>query len=90
MRIEHVALLARLKLNAEEKELFSTQVENVIQYINKLDELDTSGVAPTAHILPIKNIFRKDAVAPSLTLDQALQNAPDKQENFYRVPKIIE
>ncbi len=90
MDIDHVALLARLKLTDMEKEIFSEQVVNIIRYIDKLNELDTSGIEPTAHVLPMKNIFREDRVRPSLPRDSALQNAPERDGGFYRVPKIIE
>lgn len=91
MEIEHVALLARLKLSEREKELFSKQVGGIIDYINKLNELDTTNIEPTAHILAIKNVFREDTEArPSLPRDKALQNAPERNDGFYGVPKIIE
>ncbi len=90
MEIEHVALLARLKLTDKEKELFSRQVGGIIEYIDKLNELDTSDVEPTAHVLPVKNVFREDRLKPSLPRDRVLQNSPGKDETFYRVPKIIE
>jgi aspartyl-tRNA(Asn)/glutamyl-tRNA(Gln) amidotransferase subunit C len=90
LKIEEIAMLARLELSEEEKKLFSGQLESIIQYIDKLNELDTTSVEPTAHVLPIKNVFRKDEPAPSLPKEKALQNAPDASESFYRVPKIIE
>ena len=90
MEIEHLTLLARLNLSDDEKRLFSRQVGSIIDYINKLNELDTTGVEPTAHVLPMKNIFREDTLRPSLSLEKALQNAPERNESFYRVPKIIE
>jgi aspartyl-tRNA(Asn)/glutamyl-tRNA(Gln) amidotransferase subunit C len=90
MDIDHVALLARLKLTDSEKTLFSKQVGDIINYINKLNELDTSGVEPTAHVLPIKNIFRDDKIRESLPRAKAMLNAPDKADGYYRVPKIIE
>ncbi len=90
MEINHVALLARLKLTDREKELFSEQVVGIIEYIDKLNELDTSGIEPTAHVLPMKNIFREDKLRTSLPRDSALQNAPERDDSFYRVPKIIE
>jgi aspartyl-tRNA(Asn)/glutamyl-tRNA(Gln) amidotransferase subunit C len=90
MEIEHVALLARLKLSDSEKKLFSRQVGSIIDYINKLNELDTADIEPTAHVLPMKNVFREDKLRPSLPRDNALQNAPERNDNFYRVPKIIE
>ncbi|UCH81781.1 MAG: Asp-tRNA(Asn)/Glu-tRNA(Gln) amidotransferase subunit GatC [Nitrospiraceae bacterium] len=90
MEIEHVALLARLKLSDREKELFSTQVGGIIDYIHKLNELDTSDVEPTAHVLPVRNVFREDTLRPSLPRNKVLQNSPGKDESFYTVPKIIE
>jgi aspartyl-tRNA(Asn)/glutamyl-tRNA(Gln) amidotransferase subunit C len=90
MEIGHIALLARLELSEEEKELFSRQLGSIIEYIEKLNELDTASVEPTAHVLPLHNVFREDAVQPSLPRDMALQNAPERNEQFYRVPKIIE
>lgn len=90
MQIGHIALLARLNLSQEEKDLFSRQLGSIIEYIKKLNELDTSNVEPTAHVLPLHNVFREDKVQPSLPREMALQNAPDRNEQFYRVPKIIE
>jgi aspartyl-tRNA(Asn)/glutamyl-tRNA(Gln) amidotransferase subunit C len=90
MEISHVASLARLKLADSEKELFSKQVDSIISYIDKLNELDTSDIKPTAHVLPISNVFREDELKSSLPRDKALQNSPGKDESFYRVPKIIE
>ena len=90
MEIDHVALLARLELKDEEKELFSKQVGSIIEYVDKLNELDIDDVEPTAHVLPIKNVFREDELRASLPRDKALQNAPRESDGFYRVPKIIE
>jgi len=89
MEIEHIAMLARLELHDEEKKLFSEQLGSIIKYIDKLNELDTSNVEPTEHVLPVKNVFRNDELRPSLPKEKALQNAPDSNEGFYRVPKII-
>lgn len=90
MEIDHVALLARLKLKDEEKDLFSKQVGSIIEYVDKLNELDIADVEPTAHVLPMKNVFREDIPRDSLPREKALQNAPRKNKGFYRVPKIIE
>lgn len=90
MEIDHVALLARLELEDEEKELFSKQVGSIIKYVDKLNELDIDDVEPTAHVLPIKNVFREDELRDSLPREKALQNAPRQNDGFYRVPKIIE
>ncbi len=90
MDIDHAAMLARLNISDSEKELFTGQVQSIIDYIEKLNELDTTNVEPTAHILPISNVFREDSPRDSLPRDKALQNAPQENEGFYRVPKIIE
>ena len=90
MEIDHVGLLARLELKDEEKELFSKQVGSIIEYVDKLNELDIDEVEPTAHVLPIKNVFREDELRDSLSREKALQNAPRKSDGFYKVPKIIE
>ena len=90
MDINHVASLARLKLTDAEKEQFEKQVGSIINYIDKLNELDTSSIEPTAHVLPISNVFREDQLRTSLPREKALQNAPEKGDGFYRVPKIIE
>jgi len=90
MDINHVAMLARLKLTDAEKEQFEKQVGSIINYIDKLNELDTSSIEPTAHVLPISNVFREDQLRTSLPREKALQNAPEKDDGFYRVPKIIE
>lgn len=83
-------MLARLELTEEENRLFSKQIDNILKYIEKLNEIDTMDIEPTSHVLSMKNVFREDNVVQSLPKDMALQNAPDKTDNFYRVPKIIE
>jgi len=89
-QVEHVAKLARLAITEEETERYSQQLSNILTYIEKLKELDTSKVEPTSHVLPMKNIFREDEVEPSLPREEVLKNAPDRTEEFFRVPKIIE
>lgn len=89
-QVEHVARLARLHLSEEEKKIFSNQLNQILSYMEKLNELDTSGVEPTSHVLPISNVFKDDAVEKSIPLDEALANAPQREEGFYRVPRVIE
>ncbi|HLB01807.1 MAG TPA: Asp-tRNA(Asn)/Glu-tRNA(Gln) amidotransferase subunit GatC [Nitrospiria bacterium] len=89
-QVENVARLARLAISEREKELFTRQLGEILTYIEKLKELDTSKVDPISHVLPIKNIFREDEVRPSLPREEILKNAPDRTEEFFRVPKIIE
>jgi aspartyl-tRNA(Asn)/glutamyl-tRNA(Gln) amidotransferase subunit C len=88
--VEHVAKLARLAITEEEKERYTQQLSNILTYIEKLKELDTFKVEPTSHVLPMKNIFREDEVRPSLPREEILKNAPDRTEEFFSVPKIIE
>ena len=88
--VEHVARLARLELTDEEKERMRAQLDSILTYIDKLNELDTSAVEPTSHVLPMMNIFRDDEVRPSLSQEETLANAPDRQDLFFRVPRILE
>ena len=89
MDIEHLAKLARLKLTDAEKELFSKQMGTVIKYIEKLSELDTKNVEPTAHVLGLNNVFRDDAVKKSLTAQDPINDSPAHSKGHYEVPKII-
>jgi aspartyl-tRNA(Asn)/glutamyl-tRNA(Gln) amidotransferase subunit C len=88
--VEHVAELARLELTATEKEQFIAQLNSILTYIEKLSELNTDGVEPTSHVLPLSNVFREDDVRPSLDRDRVLQNAPQESHFFFKVPRIIE
>ncbi len=86
----HVAKLARLKLTDAEAEALSVDMENIIGFANKLNELDTEGVVPTAHAIPMSNAFREDVVKPSFDRDAMLANAPSADEGGYTVPKVVE
>jgi aspartyl-tRNA(Asn)/glutamyl-tRNA(Gln) amidotransferase subunit C len=88
--VEHVARLARLELSEGEKKLFAGQMGTVLGYVEKLKELDTEGILPTSHAVPMENSFREDAVRPSIGIEKALANAPERAGSFYRVPKVIE
>lgn len=87
--VEHVAHLARLHLSREELRTMTTQLDMILSYVAKLDELDTSSVEPTTHALSVTNAFREDKVKPSLTLREALANAPEHDEVFFVVPRVI-
>ncbi len=89
-QVEHVARLARLEVSDGEKATFARQLSGILTYIDQLKGLDTTGVEPTATVLPTDNVFREDEVRPSLTQERALANAPDRADGFFRVPKIIE
>ena len=88
--IEHLARLARLSVSDNEKILFANQIDSILNYMDKLNELDTGKVGPTAHVISLSNVVREDLLIDSLDREDALMNAPDKTDKFYRVPKIIE
>ena len=88
--VRHVAHLARLKITDAEAALFASQLSKVLDYVAQLNKLDTKDVTPTAHALPLSNVFRDDVVRPCWTPDQALHNAPDRHEGFFRVPKVLD
>ncbi|WP_066637116.1 Asp-tRNA(Asn)/Glu-tRNA(Gln) amidotransferase subunit GatC [Desulfolucanica intricata] len=87
--VEHVALLARLKLSEEEKEKYTEQLNAILEYAQKLEKLDTAGVPPTAHVLPLQNIYREDQVGDHLSNEKAIANAPSDEGGYFKVPKII-
>jgi len=86
--VERVARLARLKLTGAEQEAFTAQLNSILEYIQKIDQLDLEEVVPTAHVLPLSNVYREDETAPGLPQDAALQNAPEQEQGMFRVPKI--
>lgn len=88
--VEHVAGLARLALKEDELEMLTGQMDQILDYVDKLNELDTDTIVPTAHAVPVENAFREDVVKPSIGIDKALQNAPDPANDCFRVPKVIE
>ena len=88
--VEHVATLARLQLTPEEIATFTGQMDAILSYVDKLAELNTDGIMPTSHAVPMENAFRDDEIRPSIGTDNALANAPDRVEGFFRVPKVIE
>ena len=88
--VEHVALLSRLELSEKELDKFTGQLDAILEYIDVLNQVDTSAVEPMAHVLEIRNVMRSDEVQPSLPREAALQNAPDAEDGFFKVPKIVE
>ena len=89
-QVQHVARLARLSLTEDEIATFTGQMAAILAYVEKLNELDTVGVLPTSHAVPMENAFRDDVVRPSIGLEGALANAPERVEGFFRVPRVIE
>jgi len=88
--VEKVASLARLGLSSGEKEKLGDNLNDILVYMDKLDELDTSDVQPLAHILPLKNVLRDDEAREGLTQEEALANGPEKKDGFFKVPPVIE
>jgi aspartyl-tRNA(Asn)/glutamyl-tRNA(Gln) amidotransferase subunit C len=87
--IEYVSKLARIHLNKSELEKFTPQISKIIDYINKLNELDTEDVLPTTHVVDLKNVLRKDIKKTGIRREDALKNAPESENGFFKVPKII-
>ena len=87
--VEHVARLARLEVSLEEKKNLTEQMNEILLYMEKLNELDTTGVLPTSHVVDLSNAFRNDAVETSLPTEQALENAPEANEAEFVVPRVI-
>ncbi len=90
VEVDRVAELARLAFNPEEKARFVEQLSAILEYMEKLNELDTGKVEPTSHVLPITNVMEEDRVQASLGRERSLANAPDQEGGLLRVPKIIE
>lgn len=88
--VEKVAHLARLEVSEEEKEIFAHQLSDILSHAEKLNELDTEDVEPMAHVLTINNVLRKDKVRDSLSREEALANAPEKEEGMFKVPQIVD
>lgn len=88
--VEYVAHLARLEFGAEEVEKFTLQLDNILSYIDKLNQADTNGVEPMTHAMPMANAFREDVVTPSLSNEAAVANGPEIRGSSFRVPKVIE
>ncbi len=87
--VEYIANLARLKLTQQEIENYTHQLNDILEYMEKLNELDTSEVKPLSHPVENINVFRDDEIVPSVSREDALKNAPDSTEEFFKVPKII-
>lgn len=89
-QVRRVALLSRLELSDAQVSQFSTQLSAIVEYIEKLNELDTGDVEPLAHCLPVHNVLRQDVPRPSLSNDAALANAPQREGEYFKVPKILD
>ena len=87
--VRHIGKLSRIELSDEQVEVFRRQLAGILDYFGKLEELDTAGVEPMAHAVEIHNVLGEDAVGESLSPDQALANAPQRDSDFFKVPKVI-
>jgi aspartyl-tRNA(Asn)/glutamyl-tRNA(Gln) amidotransferase subunit C len=88
--LDHVANLAHINLTAEEKARFASQLGDVLTYIAQLNEVNVEGVEPTAHAFPVVNVWAADVAEPGLSVEDALRNAPQKRDNMFVVPKVVE
>lgn len=88
--IEHIAGLARLNITEAEKDKLTLEMENILSYVDKLNELDTSGLKPMEHVIPLKNVLREDKVEKSYDRDRMLANAPSSEDGCFKVPKVVE
>jgi len=89
-QVRKVARLSRLELTEAEVEEFTGQLSAILDYVEKMNELDTENIEPLAHCLPISNVFRPDRVEESLGTEKVLVNAPQRDGNFFKVPKILD
>ena len=88
--IDRVAALAKIKLEADEKSKLKSDLDTILNYIEKLKELDTKNVEPTSHVLNLENVYRKDEVKPTEVIKDVLNHAPHREGNFFKVPKIVD
>jgi len=88
--VRHIAHLSRLNPTDDEVKLFAGQLSAILAYVEQLNEVDTTDVPPTAHALPVRNVFRDDVPGACLTPDEALANAPARDGSFFAVPKVLE
>ena len=87
--VEYVASLAKLSFSEEEKQKLASQLNEILEYMERLNQLDTDNIGPLSHVIELSNVFREDELKPTLTQEEALRNAPAKTEKFFRVPKVI-
>jgi aspartyl-tRNA(Asn)/glutamyl-tRNA(Gln) amidotransferase subunit C len=87
--VEYVAGLAKLEFTEDEKEVFTKTLGDILEYAKQLSKVDTGSVEPTAHILPLTNVYREDRVEPSMDREKILKNAPEKLKGCFRVPRVI-
>ncbi len=86
--VEHIAELAKVALSEGEKELFREQLERILEYFKKIDQLDLEGVEPTTHVIDVYNVFREDVVRESLPPEDVLANAPQREGRYFKAPRV--
>ena len=89
-KLDHVANLARIELTEDEKSRYTAQLGDILAYIAQLNEVNVDGVEPTAHAFPVVNVWADDVPEAGLSVEQALSNAPEKRDNMFVVPKVVE
>ena len=87
--VEHISWLASIKINEDEKEKFVEQFNSILEYFHQLDEVDTDGVEPTYRVVDLANVFREDATSKSMTQEEALKNAPKRENGYFKSPRIV-
>lgn len=88
--VQQIAQLARLRIDATEQNKMAEDMNRILDYMTKLNELDTTGIEPLAHVLDLGNVWREDVQMTRITHEEALKNAPDADQDYFRVPKVIE
>ncbi len=88
--VRYIAALARLRFSEDQERRLAQQMSQMLDYVDKLNELDTTGVPPMSHVLDVYNVFRDDVPQQRITREDALRNAPDADNAYFRVPKVIE
>lgn len=88
--VEHVAYLARLGLTEEEKDRLAQQLSNILEAMQTIARVDTSAIPPTAQVIPLRNVMREDEPRPSVSVDEALRNAPRREGDYFLVPPVLE
>lgn len=88
--VRHVAQLARLDFSEDEEARMAEEMSRILEYVEKLDELDTSGVPPMSHVLDVTNVYREDDIESRIDREQALEAAPDAEQGYFLVPRVVE
>lgn len=88
--VEYVAHLSRLEFSSDEVDMYTAQIDRILEYMDKLNELDTTGIEPTTHAIPLVDVMRGDVVSTGLSVEESVGNAPEREDSFFKVPPIIE